>query len=288
MLGLAAADLLEFARLDDAQQLDLQRQVHFADLVEEQRAAARPGYGALAIADRAGKGAFDVAEHLAFHQLARDGAAVDGNERPVAARGELVDRLGAKLLAGAAFAGDEDGGAARRDAFDDVVDRAHRQRGAEEAVKLALLGNLVGGRQGLQLPSLQRVAHGDDQPVGRERLHHEVVRAFAHRLDRDFHRAVRGDDDDRRGQVARLDPAQDVEPVGVGQLDVEQHHVGDGLVENLDRVLSRLGVDQFDVDLLQHLVIEAHDRGRVLNQQQARLCRHALSIQRPILTLFGC
>ena len=103
----------------------------------------------IAAADRAGEGAFDVAEHLAFHQLPRDRAAIDRDERAVAARAQLVDRLGAELLAGAALAGDEDGGAARGGALDDVVDGAHRQRGADQPAEPAVFGDVAGRREGL-------------------------------------------------------------------------------------------------------------------------------------------
>jgi len=59
-----------------------------------------------------------------------------------------------------AFAGDEDGGATRRGVLDHVVDRAHRQRGADQPVEFPLLGDLAGRREGLQRAALQRVAHG--------------------------------------------------------------------------------------------------------------------------------
>ena len=80
------ADALEHALLQHAQQLHLHRQAHVADLVEEQRAALGDLEAALAGGDRAGEGAFLVAEQLAFEQLGRNGAAVDGDERPLAAR----------------------------------------------------------------------------------------------------------------------------------------------------------------------------------------------------------
>jgi hypothetical protein len=47
-----------------------------------------------------------VAEELAFHQLAGDGAAVHCDERPFGARSGLVDQARHQLLAGAALAGD--------------------------------------------------------------------------------------------------------------------------------------------------------------------------------------
>ena len=184
------------------------------------------------VAGRAGEGAFDVAEHLAFHQLPRDRAAIDRDERPVAARAQLVDRLGAELLAGAAFAGNEDRGAALGGAFDDVVDRAHRQRGADQPGKPAVFGDVAGGGETFQPAPVQRVPDRDQQAVGGERLDDEVVGALAHRLDRGIDRAVRGNDDHRRGQAAPADRAQDLDAVHVGQFEVEQDDVGNGVASS--------------------------------------------------------
>ena len=49
-----------------------------------------------------------MAEQLTFEQVARDGGAVERDERFLRAVGEVVDRAGDDLLAGAALAGDED------------------------------------------------------------------------------------------------------------------------------------------------------------------------------------
>jgi hypothetical protein len=51
-----------------------------------------------------------VAEDLALHQVMGNGGAVEGDEGLIPTRAALVDGLGAHLLAGAALAGDEDGG----------------------------------------------------------------------------------------------------------------------------------------------------------------------------------
>ena len=68
--------------LDGAQQLDLHGQRQVGHLVEEQGAAVRRLEEAIAILVSAGEGAFPVAEELAFHQVLRNGAAIDGDERP--------------------------------------------------------------------------------------------------------------------------------------------------------------------------------------------------------------
>ena len=83
---LDAADTLERALLQHAQQLHLHVEAHVADLVEKQRAAVGELEPADASGDRARERAFLVAEELALEQLARDRAAIDRNERRVLAR----------------------------------------------------------------------------------------------------------------------------------------------------------------------------------------------------------
>ena len=78
---LVAAKLGELGVLQDVQQLGLQRRLHLADLVEEDRAGVR----LLELADArrrgAGEGALLVAEQLALEQLRRQRGAVHLHER---------------------------------------------------------------------------------------------------------------------------------------------------------------------------------------------------------------
>ena len=82
---LGAADAVDLALLDGAQQLGLQADVHLADFVEQQRAAV--GFLELADAagDGAGEGALLMAEQFALQQVLRDGGAVDRDEGLVGA-----------------------------------------------------------------------------------------------------------------------------------------------------------------------------------------------------------
>ena len=98
------AHALELALLQGAEQLHLQVGRGGVDFVEEDRAGVGRFEAAGAVVDRAGECAADVAEELAFEQAFAERAAVDADERPVAALAELVDRVGDELLAGAGFA----------------------------------------------------------------------------------------------------------------------------------------------------------------------------------------
>ena len=78
-----AADALDLALLDRAQQLRLQVVAQVADLVEEQRAARGQLELAELLADGAGERALLVAEQRALDQLAGNRREVDGDERRV-------------------------------------------------------------------------------------------------------------------------------------------------------------------------------------------------------------
>ncbi len=101
--GDAPADPLDHPLLEEAQQLDLQRQRNVADLVEEQGAAL----GQLDLADvrldRAGERAALVAEQFGLEQVLGDRRAIDGDELALAPA-LLVDRARQQFLAGAAGA----------------------------------------------------------------------------------------------------------------------------------------------------------------------------------------
>ena len=89
---LAAADPLDHPLLQEAQQLDLERQRDVADLVEEQGAAMGELDLALGGLDRAGEGALLVAEQLGLEQVLGDGGAVDRDEAAAARGGSAGGR----------------------------------------------------------------------------------------------------------------------------------------------------------------------------------------------------
>ena len=80
---------------------------------------------ALALPVRPGKGAPFMAEELAFDETFRNGRAVDLDQGGAHPLGQPVDLRGDKLLAGAAFPGDQHRGVAGRHLGEHFVDRAH-------------------------------------------------------------------------------------------------------------------------------------------------------------------
>ena len=71
----------DLARFEEAEQLGLQIEAQLADFVEEEGAAAGGADEARVVAVGAGERAAAMAEELAFEQIARDGGAVEGDER---------------------------------------------------------------------------------------------------------------------------------------------------------------------------------------------------------------
>ena len=99
-----AADTVEGAVFEEAQQLRLELQVELADLVEEEDAVPR-AFGVAEMPSRgAGEGAAFVAEQLALQEVLRNGGAVHGDERPRLRAAQPVQVAGADLLADAGLA----------------------------------------------------------------------------------------------------------------------------------------------------------------------------------------
>src|SRR4051794_11781399 len=78
--GAGGAETLELPLLEDAEELRLEFERHFADFVEEDGAAIGELEAADALRDGAGEGAALVSEELAFEQSRRDGGAVELDE----------------------------------------------------------------------------------------------------------------------------------------------------------------------------------------------------------------
>src|SRR5437868_6656784 len=100
----AAADRLDFAGLEDAEQFYLRIERQFAHFIEKERAAI----GILKLADmaieRAGEGTLFMTEQFGFDEVDRNRPAIDRDERTARARGCGVNRLRHDFLADTAFA----------------------------------------------------------------------------------------------------------------------------------------------------------------------------------------
>ena len=86
--------------LQRPQDLRLHGDVHVADLIEKQRSVVGFAKRALPVTHGARKGAANMPEQLAFHELSRDRSAIDGDEQFAAAMTMIMNSARHELLAG--------------------------------------------------------------------------------------------------------------------------------------------------------------------------------------------
>ena len=132
---LAAADPLDHALLQEAQQLHLQRQRNVANLVEEQRAAIGLLDLALGGLDCAGERPLLVSEQFAFEQVFRDRRAIDRDEFAIGAVAGIVEASRQQFLARPARAEQHDRDVGVRHALDRPRHADHFGRGGDHPPK---------------------------------------------------------------------------------------------------------------------------------------------------------
>ena len=172
-------ELLELAFLQDTQQLALEFERHFADFIQEQRAAIGQLESADTVLHRSRKGATDVAEEFALEQFARDGGAVHTHERGRCARAAVVDGAGDQFLACARFSEDEHVGVGGSHHFDLGEHLLEHGTAADDGAVIAaqfLLQILVFELQALALLDARQQADRPDDVAPRV-----AIRQGAHR-----------------------------------------------------------------------------------------------------------
>ena len=102
----------------------------------------------------------------------------------------------------------------------------------------------------------ERVVDGAEEPPLVERLDQEVEGPGAHRLDRAVDRAVGGDDDDAGLGRLAAELAQELEPVAVGKLQVEEHQLRHASVRTRPRLGEIEGAGDAVAGAGQHRLVE--------------------------------
>jgi hypothetical protein len=223
--GAGAPDPFELAFLEDAQEFGLDDGGDFADLVEEEGPAVGELEAALALGDGAGEGAFFVAEELAFDEVFGDGGAIEGDEGAGVAGAFAVERAGDELLAGAAFALDEDGGVGAGDAAEEGPEFLDGRALAEE-LTAGVFGVLAEEAVDLDEVGVLGGLLEDEIDLVRGEGFDEVVEgAVAHALDGGLDGAKAGDDDDEGALGAGGDGFEEVGAFAVREADIDEEEV---------------------------------------------------------------
>ncbi len=97
----------DFSLLQYAQQFNLQRRGHIANLIKKQRPTFSGLKQPFAITHRTGKGTARMTKQFGLEQLFRQRTAVNGNKGFVATRAGVVNGLGKHFFPGAALAVDQ-------------------------------------------------------------------------------------------------------------------------------------------------------------------------------------
>ena len=198
------------------------------------------------------------------------------------ARAVLEDRAGDEFLARAAFAGDEDGRAGRRDLADELVDLLHRGRVADDGLPRLLRVGLGRKRRDLAAMALRDAERLGEQVLEMrdvERLEDVVVGAELHRLDRRLRRAVGGHHDDDLPRVDLPDFLERIEPALLAHADVHHDEVGLRLRAMPDALVARLGAQDVERLLFQQaaegivdvlLVVDDEDALAILGRARGK------------------
>ena len=209
-----------------------------------------------------------MTEKLALDQLFGNGGAVDLDEGPVVAQTLLVDAAGDQFLTRTVLAGDQHAAVARGGLGNETEKLPDRFAVAHDLVLLLDL-RFEGANLLLELSAAERVRDGEQNPLERKRLFHEVRGAQAHGLHRRFDRSMARDHDHGQIGVDGLNPVEGLDAIDAGQPHVEQHQFIAVRFHRLDPGLARL--DRIDAISLvgQDAGERGPDSGLVVNDQDA-------------------
>ena len=220
-----------------------------------------------------------MAEELARHELLRDGAGVNRNERTLAAAAAVVEAARHELFAGARFADDEHRCACRCDSLDASEDFAHPRRPADHPLEhrgarrqvlvVADLAHVVG---------VQELLQERDEPHRVDRLLQVVARAELQRLDRACHRALAGDQHHRRRRLELAQLPDEIDPARTWQVQVGDDHVDRVPAKHLQRVLGRLGRHHLHAERRQHGAQQRYLVRLVVHEQNAARLSAAVAV----------
>ncbi len=204
---------------------------------------------------------FSWPNRIELDEIFRHGAAIDRDEGLGAPFAGAVNGAGDQFLADAGFAGDQhrDGGHGRF--------LGH----AQHAVHAGALGDDVAQTQragaavlhardlAFERAGVERVAQRDLQPLGANRLDHEIDGAGAHRRDHIVDAAMRGLHDHRHVDRSLPHFGEHAEPVEIRHHQIENDAIDVGAFgarEQSERSVAVVAHQHLVVELLQHALKE--------------------------------
>ena len=222
--GIFGSQWLESSLFDQSHELGLSLEAHLSDVVHEESAPVRQQHYPFLVTFRIRKRVPDMSEELVFDQLVRDGCGTDLDEAFVSPLAALVEHPGHQLLAGTAFAEEQDPstrGSRGRDLFPQPLHSAgfpdQMQSGPESFLELDVL---------LFQPFLPQGI------LGRQH-HHLQGKGFFQEVEGTqfggfnggFNRPVSCDHDHLDVLFFVFDLFQDLYPVHLRKPDVQEHQV---------------------------------------------------------------
>src|SRR3989442_10797852 len=138
-----SSDALYPPILKEAKQFDLQAQRHLSDFIQKQGPLFGVFQFPFLLPMRAGESAFLIPEEFALEESLWNRPAIDRDDRPCLPRTLSVDRPRHQLLAGPAFARDQDRDLGARDAADHLKDPLHGGTDTEDLLEPGPAGMLL-------------------------------------------------------------------------------------------------------------------------------------------------
>ena len=223
--GLIAADALEGAGLEHAQDFGLRCQGHIADLVEKHRSVIALLKFANALRAGAGERASLVTKKFALQQILRDGGAVNCDKGLVCAFAVVIDGASNQFLASTAFAGDQGGGLGSGKLADELKDLLHFLTSSNNPyiVIFRFEQRLIRNYLAHVSRGLQRAINNLFELRDIERFEEVIIRAELHGFDGGLSRAISGHHNHWQAGVGFADKPQGFKPSHATHAHIHHH-----------------------------------------------------------------
>ena len=216
--------------------------------------------------DRASERALGVTEQLAFQQLLRQRATVDGDEGTRGARAGVVDGLGHQLLARTGRAGDQHADIGCRHHARLLENLLHLRGASDDASAPGIVTLLYGRRLG------QRLIDGGEQLVLVDRLGQEAEHALTGGTDGIRDGAVCGQQDDGHARLTLLQLTEQGHAIHFIHAQVGQDQVWTCGFETAERLAATAGRRDLEATAFETHAEQLEQARIIIDEQNMRLC----------------